>query len=413
MASRDNIPADLYKIAMALFFDAGHAATAVPMSINHSPEQVVYLDSKVDVYLSRQQRTILNEIANISHLFDISDSCFNVKDDKTCGFYSIELMTVCSSRSQTAYDAHIALIPFLSGDINIILFRHDDKLMLSMQGFDSDVVLSDWYDEITEIDQLTEQIDIGNISLNSARDYISDFIYSCARWYYIYPISGEQAAYDMLPLDCFFSTNLEAQSYSKDELKEIARDAFRTAEKEYGDDFVDSGISNNVSSIDISAELDLLSLEIDMDEEIEESPFGEENDFEDDPFEDEEYGDEEQEKDEYKFDDYDENIFRDPLQMLKLLEANDKRTRETDLRPFPQRASSTTTIGTDLASFFKEFDLEVIDKRPKGGCLWVVGDEQTLKEYILLAEQKFGVVGDYAMSKAIGGRTGWYTKSNK
>ena len=81
MASRDNIPADLYKIAMALFFDAGHAATAVPMSINHSPEQVVYLDSKVDVYLSRQQRTILNEIANISHLFDISDvfsSAFNI-----------------------------------------------------------------------------------------------------------------------------------------------------------------------------------------------------------------------------------------------------------------------------------------------------------------------------------------------
>lgn len=413
MASLDNIPADLYKIAMALFFDAGHAATTVPMSINHSPEQVVYLDSKVDVYLSRKQRTILNEIANISHLFDISDSCFNVKDDKTCGFYSIELMTICSSRSQTAYDAHLALIPFLSGDINIILFRHDGKLMLSMQGFDSDMVLSDWYNEITEIDQLTERIDIGNISLNSARAYISDFIYSCARWYYIYPISGEQAAYDMLPLDCFSSTNLEAQSYSKDELKEIVRDALRTAEKEYGDDFVDSGISNNISSIDISAELDLLSLEIDMDKEIEESPFGEENDFEDDPFEDEEYGAEEQEKDEYEFDDYDENIFRDPLQMLKLLEANDKRTRETDLRPFPQRASSTTTIVTDLASFFKEFDLEVIDKRPKGGCLWVVGDEQTLKEYILLAEQEFGVVGDYAMSKAIGGRTGWYTKSNK
>lgn len=413
MALVDNIPSDLYKIAMALFSDAGHAVTTDPVNINHSPEEVVYFDSQVDVYLSRQQRAVLNETANISHLFDVPGDCFEVQSDKTCGFYSIELTTVITSRSQAAYDAHSVLIPFLSGDMNIILFRHDGKLMLSMQGFDSDVILSDWYDEMTEIEQLTDRIDIANISLNSARDYISDFIYSCARWYYVHPISGEQAAYDMLPLNCFSTTNLEEQSFSKDELKEIVRDALRTAEKEYDFDFVDFGIGTNVSSIDISAELDLLTLEIDMDEELEESPFGEDNDFEDDSFDDEEVDETEQEKDEYEFDDYDEDIFRDPLQMLKLLEANDKRKNETDLPPILKDSVSQTTLGTDLASFFREFDLEVIDKRSKGGCLWVIGDEQDLEEYIEFAEKEYGVTGGFASGKATGGRVGWYTRSNK
>jgi TATA-binding protein-associated factor len=188
---------------------------------------------------------------------------------------------------------------------------------------------------------------------------------------------------------------------------------FVLTEKEYGFDFVDFGIGTNVSSIDISAELDLLTLEIDMDEELEESPFGEDNDFEDDSFDDEEVDETEQEKDEYEFDDYDEDIFRDPLQMLKLLEANDKRKNETDLPPILKDSVSQTTLGTDLASFFREFDLEVIDKRSKGGCLWVIGDEQDLEEYIEFAEKEYGVTGGFASGKATGGRVGWYTRSNK
>lgn len=140
MASFESVSSNFYEIAMALFCNAGHAVTAEPIYINHSPEQVVYFDSGVDAYLSCQQRATIHTVANISHLFDIHGDCFCKKSDVTCCFYSIELMTTCSFRSQAAYDAHIALIPFLSGDINIILFRHDGKLMLSMQELDSDVI---------------------------------------------------------------------------------------------------------------------------------------------------------------------------------------------------------------------------------------------------------------------------------
>lgn len=49
----------------------------------------------------------------------------------------------------------------------------------------------------------------------------------------------------------------------------------------------------------------------------------------------------------------------------------------------------------------------------KGGCLWVIGDEQDLEEYIEFAEKEYGVTGGFASGKATGGRVGWYTRSNK
>lgn len=323
-------PEDLYKTGIKLFLEAGHTPTSDVVYINHTPEQVVYFDTSEDIYLSLQQRSALTEAVYISHLFDITEDLFDNKDKCCVGFYSVEINTTVHSRSQSAYDIHSALCAALSGEANVILFRHEGKLLISVQGFDSEIVLSDWFDEYTEFDVLLERIHVCNVSLSSVRDYVGDLIYACARWYHIYPISGEMAAYDMLPVNCFSSTDLEAPSLSKEELKEIIRDALNTAANEYGYDYVESGITHHLSDRDISAELDLLSLDLDMEDE---------EGFAADIFDDEEYADDYEDEedevdtdqaDEYEFESFDAEIFRDPLQMIKLLEAEDKKEKQVD-----------------------------------------------------------------------------------
>lgn len=323
-------PEDLYKTGIKLFLEAGHTPTSDVVYINHTPEQVVYFDTSEDIYLTSQQRGALTEAVYISHLFDITEELFGIKDKGCIGFYSVEMNTSDHSRSQSAYDIHNALCSALPGEANVILFRHEGKLLVSIQGFDSEIVLSDWFDEYTEFDVLVEKIHICNVSIATMRDYISDLIYACARWYHIYPISGEMAAYDMLPVNCFTSTDLDAPSLSKEELKEVIRDALNTAANEYGYDYVESGITHRLSDRDISAELDLLSLDLDMEDEegFATEIFGDE-DFPSD-YDDEADDIDTDHTDEYEFESFDAEIFRDPLQMIRLLEADEKKEKQVD-----------------------------------------------------------------------------------
>lgn len=65
-----------------------------------------------------------------------------------------------------------------------------------------------------------------------------------------------------------------------------------------------------------------------------------------------------------------------------------------------------------LADFFADKGCEVIDKRIKGGCLWVVGSERELSAYVKAAEKKFGVLnGKYSVNgaRATSYRSAWYT----
>jgi len=67
-----------------------------------------------------------------------------------------------------------------------------------------------------------------------------------------------------------------------------------------------------------------------------------------------------------------------------------------------------------LAEFFKSKNLEVIDKRYGGGCLWVVGNRQHLQPIIKEAEACFGALsGNYGSGRATRMREGWWTKTNK
>ena len=70
---------------------------------------------------------------------------------------------------------------------------------------------------------------------------------------------------------------------------------------------------------------------------------------------------------------------------------------------------------TDSAvkQFFEENGLEVIDKRNKGGRLWVIGEKKDIREVVNQAIAEFKISGKYMASKEIGNRNGWCTKSDK
>ena len=68
-------------------------------------------------------------------------------------------------------------------------------------------------------------------------------------------------------------------------------------------------------------------------------------------------------------------------------------------------------LRNDLKGFFLSHQLEVIDKRPKGGALWVVGCESQIDDIVEAACRRFGIDGYYALNggRATNHRTAWFT----
>jgi len=75
--------------------------------------------------------------------------------------------------------------------------------------------------------------------------------------------------------------------------------------------------------------------------------------------------------------------------------------------------SETINQEHDLKSFFEESGLSIIDKRSKGGALWVVGNQAEIGNIIDKAVEKYGISGAYGSGKATNYKPGWYTKANK
>ena len=70
--------------------------------------------------------------------------------------------------------------------------------------------------------------------------------------------------------------------------------------------------------------------------------------------------------------------------------------------------------GKSTASkYFESKGFNVADKRENGGALWVEGDEKTLSPYLEEIKSKFGVTGSFAVGRALKGKLGWWTKSEK
>lgn len=79
----------------------------------------------------------------------------------------------------------------------------------------------------------------------------------------------------------------------------------------------------------------------------------------------------------------------------------------------PQNNNSSSNTPTTLVSFFKSKGLNVVDKRPKGGCLWVIGSEAEIGAIIQEACKRYHIGGHYGSGRAIGYKNGWFTKASK
>ena len=115
----------IYIFAMELFYRTGHVATFEPEFVNHSPERFAYFDNKRDAVFSNKQRTLFKAFNNVSRLFSVN----------RCVFFSINLLTSKADRSQTAHDIHTMIHPIIGADGTICLFRYEDEVMLSFDGF--------------------------------------------------------------------------------------------------------------------------------------------------------------------------------------------------------------------------------------------------------------------------------------
>lgn len=289
-----------YTYAMELFFKAGHATTSEPKFMNHSPEQFVYFDNSGEVSLSPYQRSLFKMFNNISHLFSVNE----------CSFFSMNLLTARGNRSQSACDIHTMLHPIVGADGTICLFRFNDEVMLSFVGYGVRCILSDWYLMDDNQEQLTEKLDIANVSIKSGCDYFSDMIYTLSRQYYLNP---QPMVSELLP------SNTEFYKIDKEELNEFIAHELTTPQREYGDDYVEYDESSELQAIDISADLDLMLLEMDDDDSNLFSEEIESSEDDDEVSEHIDFFDEYEQQDEYEFDDVDPEIFRDPTLMVKWL----------------------------------------------------------------------------------------------
>ena len=94
------------------------------------------------------------------------------------------------------------------------------------------------------------------------------------------------------------------------------------------------------------------------------------------------------------------------------------RIAEQSLKPnsndSPQSELPKPLIDAELSDFFRQRGMKVIDKRPSGGCLWVVGTEKEIGTIIKEAEQNFSIKGTFCGGgRATGYNPGWFTKADK
>lgn len=297
-----------YNNAMKLFQDAGHTVASSPLYLNHTYKQVIYFDSEKSLLADRTMLSVLEYALEISHLFDLSDELFETETGSLISYYSIVLGCEKKSRSQMAHDIHFLLHSTFTADISILLFKCENSILLSVAGVDEDIILSDWFHYFREYDQFIDLIHIAQLSINSIYEFMADLVYLVARDYYLSQDTQGIMVYNLIPSYYF----CDESSFEKDfeSLKELIRQLSTESQLKYGEDYVEPVFEQirDISSID--AELDMLSFELDLEEDVSTDIIEEEdaNAFN------------EEEHDEYEFDDVDPEIFNDPSLMLKWIE---------------------------------------------------------------------------------------------
>lgn len=298
-----------YSEAMNLFQEAGHIATSSPRDTNHTYKQVIYFDSEKTVLIAPSMSNILEQALDISHLFDLGDDVFEIETGSLISYYSVVLGCEKKDRSQMAHDVHFLLHPSFSAEISVIIFKHEDAVLLSVARIDNDIILSDWYGYWEGYNDLGELIHVAQLSLETPYEFITDLIYLVAREHYKHPVLDKSEVYGLIPSHYFSPESYLEDSGDREPIKDLIKRLAAEDQHLYGDDYVES-IADYIRDLgDIDSELDMLSFELDTEEDIPEDSAEEDaNEFED------------EERDEYEFEDVEPEIFDDPSHMLKWLD---------------------------------------------------------------------------------------------
>lgn len=305
-----NQPELFNEYAIALFVEAGHTDSTKPAFSNHSAERFVYFDfGDKSVSLSSSQRDLLRSFDNVSRLFTANG----------CEFFSINLSAMPRYRSAVAHDVHTMIHPLSGAQGTIVLFHCNGCVLLSFMGFGYHCMLSDWYTIPHDDLDLRNKLDIANMTILEDVDYFSDFVYILARPYYL--VGKAPATFSLIPIDAH--ARIDSGELERDDIDLIVKEQLLAPQYEYSYDYVEYDEQANPKQDDISADIDLMLLEIDDDDE-DDNPFGEVLESDDEGFD--EFGDEytgEFDLDEYGLDDVDPNIFKDPTLMVKWLKQMD------------------------------------------------------------------------------------------
>lgn len=310
----DNL--QFYEYVLSLLAESGHVITSLPVYANHTSRETLYIDSTKDVMVSYSDRELLSLIDNVSLISDIRWKGIVDELSENVQIFSITVNFPKSERSQNVADIHQLLQMYWNCTHSIVFFKNHNSCVVSFADNSCSHILSDWWDIGEDFYTVAERINIGNISVENSEDYFLDFIYACAREYYIYPISFEEASYGLIPLDYISKSLISDIPATREYLKEIIQHNLITFEERYGDDYVEpvyTGIDDIVKYHNISDEIDRISFELEL---------GEENDvqFEGFDFTDDDAFDEDDDYDE----DVDPAIFDDPVLMVKWLEKRQK-----------------------------------------------------------------------------------------
>lgn len=89
------------------------------------------------------------------------------------------------------------------------------------------------------------------------------------------------------------------------------------------------------------------------------------------------------------------------------------RTNMPQTKQLSSHEAKSKSNAKTLVDFFKSKGLEIVDKRPNGGCLWVIGNENEIGLVVREACRKFHVGGNYGTEKEICQKQGWFTRARK
>ena len=310
---------------MELFRLAGHTFSSEPVFRDRSIRQFMYYDLDSDIVLTSADWDYLNCIRDISLLFSNGSEHFDdPKIESRLEYFSVALISLRRDRSTDAYAIHRILARLSTAPFSIVLFRWEDCFMLSWaihgRSRDISVVVSDWVPlDAIDSDELIERIDAACFSRNSIPEFIADFEYGFARSYYLGKEPSEfYLEFDLLPMDFVFRNYGD---YPGREARiENSRLVYTSPQEQYGYDYVEPEQSVTDEEWYEADDTDLLLLELDL--EISEG--SEETD---------DYGSESEEVEDI-YGDLDEELYRDPVKMVRWLEKNDKVRWTPGVDPF-------------------------------------------------------------------------------